>query len=190
MSARKRIQPSEVTSLQKMLVAIVAFGLMAIFMTLLVNGTGIPDGRQDATRTAANDSQSNIAALMARLKDNPTDVEALQEIAESFSRNEEWDKAVQFWSKVMAITPKDANALNHRGMALLQAERYQDAIADFEQIVTLDAGAYHALYYLGMIYKYEIKDAGKAKTYFQRVLDAKPEEKDAIKAIRKEMDSI
>jgi len=56
MSARKRIQPSEVTSLQKMLVAIVAFGLMAIFMTLLVNGTGIPDGRQDATRTAANDS--------------------------------------------------------------------------------------------------------------------------------------
>ena len=147
MSARKRIQPSEVTSLQKMLVAIVAFGLMAIFMTLLVNGTGIPDGRQDATRTAANDSQSNIAALMARLKDNPTDVEALQEIAESFSRNEEWDKAVQFWSKVMAITPKDANALNHRGMALLQAERYQEAVSDFEQIVAQDPGAYHAMYY-------------------------------------------
>ena len=190
MSARKRIQPSEVTSLQKMLVAIVAFGLMAIFMTLLVNGTGIPDGRQDATRTAANDSQSNIAALMARLKDNPTDVEALQEIAESFSRNEEWDKAVQFWSKVVAITPKDANALNHRGMALLQAERYQEAVSDFEQIVAQDPGAYHAMYYLGMIYKYEIKDAGKAKNYFQGALDAKPEEKDAVKAIKKEMDSI
>jgi tetratricopeptide (TPR) repeat protein len=130
---------------------------------------------------------AEVPALMAKLSEHPDDVDVLREIAELFSQAQEWQKAVLFWGKVIELSPDDINALYHRGTALMHMASFHDAIADFERIVSLDPGAYYALFYLGFISKYGLGEKDRAKEYFQRALELEPQDQFLIETLREEI---
>ena len=177
-------------SLQKLVIGFMAAGIVIMFMTSFIGGGNVPDGRQKREAIQGQDAaMAEVPMLMAKLKENPRDTVALQELAEAFSRAQDWEKAAIFWGRVIEILPEDANALNHRGAALMRVNRYEEAAADYEKILGINENEYHALYYLGIIYKYGFQNQEKAREYFQRSLDKNPTEAELVKALREEMKS-
>ncbi len=179
-------------AMRKPIICLMAVGIVIIFMTSFINGAGIPSGVR-ASQASGGEGQgqeqmlAEVPALMDKLRKNPKDTEALQELAEAFSRAQDWERATLFWAKVIDLMPNDINALTHRAAALIRSDRYHDAVADYEKILGIDPNEYHALYYLGMVNKYVFKEKDKARAYFQRVLDLKPQEKNFIKSVQEEM---
>ena len=183
-----RNNPHTEFSMKKPVLGLMAVGILIVFLTSFINGSGIPDGsRPSGEGQAKSEALAEVPALMAKLQENPKDMDALMELAESFSRAQDWDKAALFWGKIVDLKPEDVNALNHRGAALMQAGRYHDAIADFEKILSANPKTYHALYHIGIIYKYGLKENEKAKEYLQRALDANPQDQNLLKAIQQEL---
>ncbi len=69
----------------------------------------------------------------------------------------------------------------------MELKRFQDAIADFEAVVAIKPDVSEAHYYMGMIYKYEIKNPQSAKEHLQRILDLKPKDKELVAEVEKEL---
>ncbi|MDD4701737.1 MAG: tetratricopeptide repeat protein [Desulfovibrio sp.] len=173
---------------QKPTVCLMAFGIFILFMVAFVGGAGLPAVSQKAgTAASASDSMAEVGALMAKLKKNPQDVTTLQTLAETFSREQDWERAALFWSKAIDLMPEDVNALNHRAAALARAGNYNEAVLDYEKILRLDPKNYHALYYLGVIHKYGFQNKDRARLYLQQALAMKPQEQEFKKAIEEEL---
>ncbi len=175
-------------SMQKMIIAMLGLGVLAIFLTAFVSGVGIPTAKE---RPAANaeDSEmmSSVPPLMAKLKDNPNDKEALLQLAHVFNRAEQWDKAEPFWSKVVALDPENTGARYHHGFALAQLNRFPEAIAEYEAILKAKPGESIAHYYLGLINKQGLKKLDVAKKHFKQALALKPDDKELVAEIEKEL---
>ncbi|MDR2893230.1 MAG: tetratricopeptide repeat protein [Deltaproteobacteria bacterium] len=176
---------------QKPVIAVTAVCIIIMFLTSFMQGGNIP-GEQRTTQQVApsnNSSMAEIPALMEKLNANPKDTVTLKELAEAFSRANDWDNAALFWGKLIEISPQDIVALEHRGTALMHSNRYHEAIADYEKVLLLYPGEIHALFNLGLIYKYGHQDDAKARSYFQQALDTNPQDPNLLKAIKEELQS-
>lgn len=177
--------------MRKLIVGMMALAVAAIFLTSFLAGPNVPVERQNGPKKSMkSDEMSAVPALMARVKDNPKDEEAVLELAEIFSRAQDWQKSAHFWSKAVELDPKNLGARYHRGFTLVQMERYDEAVADYEFIIQAKPDAFQALYYLGVINKYGYKNPEAAKKYFQQVLDLKPSDKDILAEIQKEISDL
>ena len=176
-------------AMMKPVISVMAIGIIIVFITsFIMIGPGIPDDkRASGARQNQEDLLAEVPALMAQIGKNPNDIKALSEIAEKFTRAQDWGKAAVFWTRVIDLVPNDINALYHRGMIFIQTHRFDDAIADYEKILTLNPSEHYALFYLGVINKSALKENDKAKEYFQRALDLKPQNQDFMRAVQKEM---
>lgn len=173
--------------MRKLIVGMMALAVAAIFLTSFTTGP-IPGERQSGpTKSVKKDEMSAVPALMARIKDNPKDEEAVLELAEIFSRAQDWQKSEFFWSKATEIDPNNLGARYHRGFTRVQLKRYEDAIADYEFILQAKPDAYQAHYYLGVINKYGLDKPDVAKRYFQQALAAKPQDRELVAEIEKEL---
>jgi tetratricopeptide (TPR) repeat protein len=174
--------------MRKLVVGMMAVAIAAIFLTSFFTGANVPLERQaGAKKSMKSDEMSAVPALMARIKDNPKDEEAVLELAEIFSRAQDWQKSEFFWSKATEIDPSNLGARYHRGFTRVQLKRYEEAIADYEFILQAKPDAYQAHYYLGVINKYGLDKPDVAKRYFQQALAAKPQDRELVAEIEKEL---
>ena len=174
--------------LRKQVIAMMGAGLVLIFLTSFIAGGRMPaEGSGKARGAAQSDVMAAVPDLMAKLKNSPEDEPTILELAEIFSRVQDWPKAVQFWSKAATIDSQNIGTRFHRATALVHLERYDEAIKDYEFILQVKPQAYQALYYLGMINKYGLQKPAAAKTYFQRALDLKPEHPQMVADLEKEL---
>lgn len=176
--------------MRKLIVGMMALAVAAIFLTSFATGPLLGERQNGPAKSMKKDDMSAVPALMARVKDNPKDEEAVLELAEIFSRVQDWQKSVHFWSKAVELDPSNLGARYHRGFTLVQIERYDEAVADYEYIIKAKSDAYQALYYLGVINKYGYKRLDAAKRYFQQALDLKPSDKDIVAEIQKEISDL
>lgn len=173
--------------MRKLILGMMGLAVAAIFLSSFLRGPNLPQQRESAkTKTMSSEVISAVPELMSRVKDNPKDEKAILELAEIFSRVQDWQKSAHFWSKMVELNPKCLNARYQRGFALVQIERYDEAVADYEFIIQVKPDAFQALYYLGVINKYGYKNSEAAKKYFQQVLDMNPSDKDILAEIQKE----
>ena len=88
----------------------------------------------------------------------------------------QYDKAIEYYDKVLRLDPDDLNGINNKGVALRDSRRYDEAIQQFQQLRSL--GSPKIEVDLKMAYTYE--EAGKffsgqgqqdrAIDYFNRAL--------------------
>ncbi|MFP5239686.1 MAG: tetratricopeptide repeat protein [Acidobacteriota bacterium] len=131
-----------------------------------------------------------VPALMARVKDNPKDLEAILELGEIFNRAEDWQKSLFFWSKGIELDPENLGARYHRGYALLELQRYEEAMPDYEFIVTAKPDAYQAHYYLGVIYKHVLKNPEMARKHLRLAQDAQPKDSGMVSEIQNQLSDL
>jgi putative GTP pyrophosphokinase len=66
----------------------------------------------------------------------------------------QFKEAIYFYSRILEMNPDSkvrALVYNHRGMANFARSRYEEAIEDFSQALTLDPKSYKAAYYRGLV---------------------------------------
>lgn len=66
------------------------------------------------------------------------EIEALLKQADSIPKSGDCNKAVDAYSKVLELAPKNQNALFYRGMCYINTKQYKEALADFDKALELD----------------------------------------------------
>ena len=131
---------------------------------LVVAGLALAFGlvRSNAERGAAANGPSAqaivdgdpLAALEARIKDNPQDGEAWSALASGNFDTGRFDEAVIAYGTALKLTPQQAALWSGRGEAQVMASTHDPmpvaAVADFEQAIALDPKDPRARYFLAV----------------------------------------
>ena len=174
--------------MRKLVVGMMAVAIAAIFMTSFITGANVPLERQaQSKKSMKSDEMAAVPALMSRVQANPKDEEALLELAELFSRTENWEKSLFFWTKALELNPDNLGGHYHRAYTLVELQRYEEAISDYEFILKVKPDAYQAHYYLGVIYKHGLNKPDMGKKHLQLALAANPKDNELISEINKQL---
>ena len=127
-------------------------------------------GGQGAMGSMGGPAMKAVVEAMAKIKENPEDVDALRHGAEAFASAEMWERAGQLVDRALVKAPDDPELLNLSGVVLFRLERPAEAAKKFERLLELDKGNVHAQFNLGAVYKYGLQDTAKAKALFEAVI--------------------
>jgi tetratricopeptide (TPR) repeat protein len=70
----------------------------------------------------------------------------------TYRRNADWRDGLTFWSQTVAASPRSTIAHNHLGLEFWYREQYEQAIAQFEQVLQLDEENQNAYNNLAGVY--------------------------------------
>ncbi|NHZ46236.1 tetratricopeptide repeat protein [Nitratidesulfovibrio liaohensis] len=178
------------TTPRKFVLLVMAASVAAIFLTAFLRDPAATRGQNGSQARQTGPDPSQVATLMKKVQENPGDREAIMELSELFSRAKDWPNATIFWGKAIALDTGDTSAYFHRGHALLELQRYDEALADYGTIITLKPDAYVAHYYIGMIQKYEKNAPDVASEHFMKALSLNPKDKGLVAELNKELASL
>ena len=146
------------------------------------NGTPSAEGMNEAT-------QQHIMALMQKLQQNPTDLEALIGLAEHFMGMQEWQKAETFALRAVVAAPNETQPLYMLGIIQHSQNRNAEAAASLEKVVAAKDEP-SVRYSLGILYAYYLNQPDKGLEHLQKAL-ANPAAPDDLKnAIADEIGNI
>ena len=190
-------QPS--MRMNKVVLAVMLLGLAAMFIWSFVYRTANPSLVASLDTRASQTSgpgpmdamggplMKAVVDAMAKLKENPDDVNALRQGAEAFASAEMWERAGQLADKALAKATNDPELLNLSGVVLFRLERPAEAAKKFERLLELDPGNVHAQFNLGAVYKYGLKDSAKAKALFEAVIVSPKADSETKEQARQEL---
>ena len=140
------------------------------------NGTPSAEGMNEAT-------QQHIMALMQKLQQNPTDLEALIGLAEHFMGMQEWQKAETFALRAVVAAPNETQPLYMLG--IIQHSQNRNA----EKVVAAKDEP-SVRYSLGILYAYYLNQPDKGLEHLQKALANPAAPDDLKKAIADEIGNI
>ncbi len=86
-----------------------------------------------------------------------------------------WQEALNDYNRALELMPALTQAFNGKGNIYFIAERYDDAIAAYQQALALDLQEKHVAYYnLGLTHD-QLHDAPAAEQHYRLALDAAPD---------------
>ncbi len=92
-------------------------------------------------------------------------------LAAAYTKNKEYEHALDIYNAILALRPKEKDAYLLRGNVLLALSRYDEAKADFDKLIAMDPKNYDRLISIyEILEKYGYRDVGLE--YLQRVIDA------------------
>jgi tetratricopeptide (TPR) repeat protein len=101
----------------------------------------------------------------------PKDAEALNNVGVAYYNKADYNKAIEYYGKSLAVKPT-AKAYTNRGLANLKLKKEAEANKDFEEALKLDkAGAYKVNYLIGKS-DYEAKKYDAALSSLTKALEA------------------
>ena len=146
------------------------------------NGTPSAEGMNEAT-------QQHIMALMQKLQQNPTDLEALIGLAEHFMGMQEWQKAETFALRAVVAAPNETQPLYMLGIIQHSQNRNAEAAASLEKVVAAKDEP-SVRYSLGILYAYYLNQPDKGLEHLQKALANPAAPDDLKKAIADEIGNI
>ncbi|HYB20351.1 MAG TPA: tetratricopeptide repeat protein [Thermodesulfobacteriota bacterium] len=135
------------------------------------------------------DAQKQISILQSILKEDPKNQKALIELANLYFDAEQFDPAIQAYSKVLEIDPRNADARTDMGIMYRRKGDFDRAIAEFKKAAEFDPAHVNSRYNLGVVLlhdKGDVKGAIKAWEDFLKVEPAGPRAEN----IRKQMEKL
>ncbi len=117
------------------------------------------------------------AEITARIKElellvdkEPMNLRALIELGNKYFDSNQAQKAVQTYSKALAIEPNNANVLTDQGVMLRALGFFDRALANFEKANKVDPNHFQSLYNIGIVYAVDLKKPEKAREVFESLL--------------------
>jgi TM2 domain-containing membrane protein YozV len=96
--------------------------------------------------------QALVASLMAKIQANPNDVTSLLALANEYYAGEQFDVSAQWLDKVLAIDPKNIDALLARGAVSFNLGDLTAAQTTWQKVVAIDPNNVEVHYDLGFLY--------------------------------------
>jgi tetratricopeptide (TPR) repeat protein len=93
-------------------------------------------------------------------------IEELLKIADAFLWNQDFDRAIEFYSSVIIYDENIAEAYEGRGAAYSAKGMYNDAIADLSRAIYLNPESFNAYYSKGMAF-HNLNDLKSAKSNYE-----------------------
>jgi tetratricopeptide (TPR) repeat protein len=155
-------------------------GNMDIARSLLTDAIALDPGSAYLKRELAGlylmqkNTATAVSLLEAILAEHPDDVETLILAGRVYQSLDEPDKAIDAYSRVLAIDTSRENIYLTLGGMYMDREAYVDAKRVYEQLVTNYPGAYAGYFFLGRISAIE-GDSDTARKYFEKTLVLEPD---------------
>lgn len=115
----------------KLIIAVSAITLFGFLLILMIIGFATGDGSSSTTDdTSINENRALLSA-------DPTNVEALTNVGNSFYATGDYDSALVYYDRVLTIDSKNSSGLYNKGLVLYQKKEYQKSMDLLRQCISL-----------------------------------------------------
>jgi tetratricopeptide (TPR) repeat protein len=109
------------------------------------------------------------------LRNDPRNFEALREFGNIQFDQRDFETAAGFYAKALEVNPDDVNTRADRGLALLQLNRIDEAVAELRRAVQINPNHPQALFYLGLVLIEFKNDPQGAAQLWKRLVETTPD---------------
>jgi cytochrome c-type biogenesis protein CcmH/NrfG len=161
-------------------VAFVAGIVVGVVTTVLYEeGTPmIPPSAKPSAATAVPsippDAQKQISALQSILKDDPKNLKALTELGNLYFDADQFDPAIQVYSKALEIEPNNPDIRTDMGIMFRRKGDPDRAIAEFKKAAASDPKHVNSRYNLGVVLLHDKGDVKGAIQAWEEFLKVEP----------------
>jgi len=117
---------------------------------------------------------ARVQELTTKIKQNPRDFDSLVELANLNFDQKNYTDAINLYKNALAIRPDALNVRTDMGTAMFYQNRFDDAVAEFEQILQVDPKNAQTLFNLGVTMLHGKNDPKRALEYWERMVDNNP----------------
>lgn len=135
---------------------------------------GQPGGRAQNEQTMAR-IRAEIKNLNEALDENPDDTDALIRMANLFHDSGQWEQAIDYYGRLLAIRPSDVSARTDMGICMRQMDQPDQAMAQFRTSLTYDPNHWKTWLNLGIVSLVDKNDTDAAAEAFSKVEEINPD---------------
>src|SRR5215470_3733612 len=130
----------------------------------------VPTDLSAARESAPPVEMARVKELSAKIKQNPHDFDSIVELANLNFDQKNYGDAVNLYKTALTIRPEALNVRTDMGTAMFYQERFDDAIAEFQQVLQTDPKNAQALFNLGVTMLHGKNDPKRAMEYWERMI--------------------
>jgi cytochrome c-type biogenesis protein CcmH/NrfG len=134
----------------------------------------VPTDLSAARESAPPVDTARVQELSAKIKQNPRDFDSIVELANLNFDQKNYGDAVKLYKTALEVRPDALNVRTDMGTAMFYQERFDDAIAEFQQVLQSDPKNAQALFNLGVTMLHGKNDPKRALEYWERMIAANP----------------
>jgi len=127
-----------------------------------------------AARVINPDAQKQISVLQSLLKEDPKNQKALIELGNLYFDADQFDPAIQAYSKALEIDPKNADVRTDMGIMFRRKGDFDRAIAEFKKAAESDSNHTNSRYNLGVVLLHDKGDIKGAINAWEEYLKVEP----------------
>jgi cytochrome c-type biogenesis protein CcmH/NrfG len=143
-------------------------------MPLSVDPNVPTDLSATARESAPPVDMARVQELSAKIKQNPRDFDSIVELANLNFDQKNYGDAVNLYRTALEVRPDALNVRTDMGTAMFYQERFDDAIAEFQQVLQSDSKNAQALFNLGITMLHGKNDPKRALEYWERMIATNP----------------
>jgi len=134
----------------------------------------VPTDLSAARESAPPVDMARVQELSAKIKQNPRDFDSIVELANLNFDQKNYGDAVNLYKTALEVRPDALNVRTDMGTAMFYQERFDDAIAEFQQVLQSDPKNAQALFNLGITMLHGKNDPKRALEYWERMIATNP----------------
>lgn len=139
-------------------------------------------GNQTATASESSNQAGNaIQPLLERLRGDPNDPDLLASIGNAYYDQHDYDKAVGYYHRYLAINPQDVSVRTDMGTAIWYNGNPDEAVQQYETALRIQPDFANALFNTGIVKWQGKHDRWGALQSWQRLLTVHPDYPDRQK---------
>ncbi len=155
--------------------------------SLIINANPSP---ATTMKERAKEMRERIAGFMMRLKKDPNDLEALENLGSIFLQMGAWDKACFFFERALKIKGGDADIEWDLATCYFYMKKYAKASSMLEDVVKERKQDYAARFNLALIYGFYLHRKKEALTILRGLLEDKRTPSDIKKQAEEKLRSL
>jgi cytochrome c-type biogenesis protein CcmH/NrfG len=182
---------------------LVGFGVFKSYATRPVThaeseGTAIPSVAGPAAPTSPMGASpqagggapmmAEMNALRERVTKDPKDTAAWTRLGNLFQDAGMFERAIEMYGRVLALTPADANVLTDAGICHRELKDFDKALASFEKAQTVDPANWQSLYNIAVVAGLDLRKFDRADAALARLDQARPGDPD-VTALRQALET-
>ncbi len=118
-------------------------------------------------------AMEQIEMLETKVKANPADVQGMLQLANILHDNRFYERAISYYTQVLAKTPKDVNARVDMGICLHELGRSEEAVAEMKKALKEDPRHIQAHFNMGIIHL-SMQDLQESNVWFKKTVELAP----------------
>ncbi|MGD9114646.1 MAG: tetratricopeptide repeat protein [Desulfobacterales bacterium] len=125
-------------------------------------------------RAAETDRSGNIVTLEQQTKSNPQNADAWIQLGNEYFDSNQYDKAIQAYSKSLELKPNNANVWTDMGIMYRRSGKPEEAIKAFDRAIESDPKHEISRMNKGIVLLHDMKDTEGAINAWEGLLEINP----------------